>query len=97
MTKPEQFLTDFGLYREFLGKFAPEGISQIFAVADFAAGELPLQAVSIGAVSLADQDSGTFYYDAGGDQDGCRVGHKLIVAGKCERRSVACRCQTPFA
>ena len=89
MTQSEDLLADFGLDGEFLGELTAQGTFQVFSVAHFAPRELPLQAVGIGAVALANQDSVTVHDDAGGNQDGCRVGHNIIVAGKCGRRGGA--------
>jgi hypothetical protein len=50
------FLANLRVNLEFFGKFAPQGIFQIFTVVDLAPREFPLQAVFVGVMALADQN-----------------------------------------
>jgi hypothetical protein len=85
MAQTEDFLADLGRDGKFLGELATQRIFQVFSVAHFASRKLPLQAVGIGTLPLADEDSAAIYDDAGRNQDRCRVGHNIIVTGKSGR------------
>ncbi len=76
MAQAEDFLAHVSLDGQFLREFPLERTFQILLVADLAARELPLQAVRVRPVALANQYPIAIYYDASRDQNGFCIRHE---------------------
>jgi len=76
MAQAEDFLAHISLDGQLLREFPLERTFQILPVADLAARELPLQAVRVRPVALANQYPIAIYYDASRDQNGFCIRHE---------------------
>ena len=92
VTETENFLSDLGVDRQFLGELAAQAILQALAVKDLAARKFPLQAVGVRAMALADEDLVACVDDSGGYEDGLRVAQTSIVARNVATRGGRHRC-----
>jgi len=79
VTYAKDLLPYFGRDHQFLSELAAQGGFQVLTVFHLASGKFPLHSVSVGMMTLADQDKVAIYYDAGGDEDGFLFSHKGTV------------------
>jgi len=70
VAQAENFLAHLGIDPELFGELAPKTVLDVFSVPHFTAGEFPLQAVSVRAVTLADENLVSLDEDSSSHEDG---------------------------
>lgn len=66
MSQPENLLADLGRDSQFFLEFPPQRSFEILARFHLATGKLPLEAVGVGVMPLADEDPVAFHQDTRG-------------------------------
>jgi hypothetical protein len=75
--EPVNFFPHVGINRQLLQELPAQRVLETLTLTNLAARKLPLQAILVRAVALADQDPLTIDYDAGRDQSGFPAAHKI--------------------